>query len=395
MPPKVLIITRLFAVPWNTNFAVYNQHQFALLAEHMEVSILVPISWVIFIKNPRAYWRFKRQARTRWPHADYFVFWHAPRFFQFSHPFFLLLSLICQRFSTLFLKRWNCLIGSWGFPDAITAVFLAKLTRTPVVVKVHGSDVHVFTHKRLLRVQMRWALNRAHTVIAVSKAMAARLAAIGVEPGRTKVLYNGVDALRFHPMNQYSARDEHGIGPDDEVILFVGILLASKGCNELLEAFANLAKKRPLAKLVFIGDGPLKKKLLARVDALGLVDRVHFLGWVEHCQLPSWFSAASVFCLPSYSEGVPNVVLEAMACGTPVVATAVGGVGEILPDFAGLLIPPHDEIALEIALDHALNSPWDHQRAMAHAAAFNWDKNVKILTEILAGAIQRAGSSEN
>ncbi len=387
MPAKVLIITRLFAVPWNINFAIYNQHQFGLLAKQMEVSILVPISWVDFIKNPLAYWRFKRQAVKRWPNVDYIVFWHGPGFTHFFNSIFLLLSLMLQRFSTIFIKRWDCLLGSWGFPDAVTAVIIGKLTNTPVVVKVHGSDVNIFTYKWLRRVQIRWALNRARAVLAVSKAMAARLAEIGVDSGHTKVLYNGVDPSYFHPIDKSTARAEQGIGPDDEVILFVGILLASKGCNELLAAFLNLTKKRPLAKLVFIGDGPLKKKLLAQVNARDLGDKVHFPGWVEHSKLPSWFSAASVFCLPSYSEGVPNVVLEAMACGTPVVATAVGGIGEILPEFAGILIQAHDAMAVEVAIDRALNSRWDRQRTIAHALTFEWAKNLKKLKEVLEGAM--------
>jgi glycosyltransferase involved in cell wall biosynthesis len=388
MPAKVLIITSLFAVPWNDTFAAYNQTQFGLLSQQMDVSILVPISCISFIKNPLAYWRFKRQMAKRWPNVDYVVFWHGPSVSHFSYPVFLLLSLMLQRFPTLFLKRWDCLLGSWGFPDSVTTVIIGKLTHTPVVVQVHGSDVNMFTFKLLHRVQIRWALNQSCAVIAVSKAMAVRLGQIGVDTKRTTVLYNGVDPLRFHLIDKHTARAEHGIGQDDEMILFVGVMLVAKGCAELLNAFSALAQRRPFAKLVYIGDGPLKKRLQAKADQLCLRDRVRFIGWVAHAELASWFSAASVFCLPSYAEGVPSVVLEAMACGTPVVATDVGGIGEVLPEFAGLLIPPHDIRALESALDLALDSPWDRQRTIDHTLVFDWAKNVKNLKEILEGAMQ-------
>lgn len=386
MSSKVLIITNLFADPWSPTRATFNQQQFSRLAEQMDVTIMVPVSWIPFIKNPLGYWRLKRQAQATWPNVDYVVSWYIPGVARGLHGLSLFLSLALQRFPTLFLRRWDCLLGSWGFPDAVAAVAIGKLTGTPVVVKVHGSDVNVFTQHAAHRVQIRWALNQARAVVAVSKALAARLKEIGVRPDHTTVLYNGVDPVRFHPVDMQAARAEHGIGPDDEVILFIGNILSTKGCAELFDAFANLAQRRPRARLVFIGDGPLKKPLLAQAAQLGLADRVRFPGRVAHAKLAPWFSAASVFCLPSYAEGVPNVVLEAMACGTPVVATDVGGIGEILPEFAGTLIPAKDAKALEAAIDKSLATTWDRARTVAHTQRFDWAKNVSALKQIIEGA---------
>lgn len=387
MTSKVLIITNLFADPFGPGRATFNQQQFGRLAEQMDVTIMVPVSWVPFVKNPLAYWRLKREAQARWPNADYVIFWYIPGVARGLHSVFLFLSLVLQRFPTLFLKRWDCLLGSWAFPDAVATMALGKLTSTPVVVKVHGSDVNVFTLKWLHRVQIRWALNQARAVVAVSKALGARLREIGVRADHTTVLYNGVDPARFYPVDMAAARTQHGVAQNEEMILFIGNILVTKGCGELMDAFVSMAAKRPRATLVYVGDGPMKKQLEAQAKEHGLSDRVRFPGRVAHDKLNTWFSAASVFCLPSYAEGVPNVVLEAMACGTPVVATDVGGIGEILPAFAGALIPAKDAQALALTLEKALSREWDRERTVAHTLSFDWAKNVQCLQQVIQGAI--------
>jgi glycosyltransferase involved in cell wall biosynthesis len=386
----VLIITSLFADPWDLNRIPYNQTQFGGLAQEMDITILVPVSGFSVLRNPLAYRRLRRQAVARWPNVDYVMFWHGPRVSHFTFAVLLFFSLLLQRFRLLFLKAWDCILGSWGFPDAVVAVIIGRLTHTPVVIKVQGSDINMFTYKPLHLVQIRWALQQAYVVVAVSKAMAERLAQIGVDPRRTKVLYNGLDHQRFYPVNKHSARRQLGIGQDFEVILFVGILLDAKGIAELLDAFTDLSHKRPLAHLYYVGKGPFQKMLVARVRERGIQERVHFIGAVAHTDLATWYSAASVFCLPSWEEGVPNVVLEAMACGTPVVATDVGGIAEILPRFAGILAPPHDPMALESALHQALNSSWEPQVAVSHSLQFDWNRNIKALKAIVEEAIQQA-----
>lgn len=386
MSQRVLIITNLFADPWNATRATFNQQQFGRLSEQLDVTIMVPVSWIPFIKNPLAYWRLKKQAQARWPQVDYVIFWYLPVVGRGLHPLFLLLSLLAQRLPTLLFRRWDCLLGSWGFPDAVVAVVLGKLTGTPVVVKVHGSDVNMFTLKWAHRTQIRWALNQARAVISVSRALASRLSQIGVDTSRTTVLYNGVDPQRFYPTEQGQARARLGIEPGDEVVLYIGNVLVTKGCGELLEAFADLASRRPRASLVYVGEGPLKATLQVRAAQRGLADRVRFAGRIPHAELVHWFAAASVFCLPSYAEGVPNVVLEAMSCGTPVVATDVGGIGEILPAHAGLLVPPRDAQALSQALSQALDTHWDREQTLAHARSFDWRVNVSQLADIIRGA---------
>jgi glycosyltransferase involved in cell wall biosynthesis len=129
--------------------------------------------------------------------------------------------------------------------------------------------------------------------------------------------------------------------------------------------------------------------LLEFANASGCADHVALMGAVAHDTLGDWFRAADLLCLPSHNEGVPNVVLEAMACGTPVVATRVGGIPEVLPEYAGVLVPVQDQPALESALLEATSRSWDHDAIAAHARGFRWDDNIDRLEQILQDAAAR------
>lgn len=390
MTLRVLIVTNLFADPFNASRATFNQQQFARLAKQLDLKVMVPVSWLEIVRQPLAYRRLKRQALERWPFADYVPFWYIPRVGRRLHAVFLFVSLMLQRLPTLLWGRWDCLFGSWGYPDAVAVAAIARLTGRPMIAKVHGSDVNVFTQEPARRRQICWALGRSAHVVAVSQALATRLEELGVDGRRIAVLYNGVDPSRFYPVPQPQARRELGYAEEDRIILFVGNVQASKGCMELVQAFAKLRQRVPRLKLVFVGAGPQQKALASECSTLGMAGDVTFAGRLAHDQIVRWFGAADVFCLPSHAEGVPNVVLEAMACGTPVVATRVGGIPEVLPAYAGVMVPPKNVDALDEALFTALHSTWDRPRIAGHARTFDWDTNVSRLRSLIEDAAQRA-----
>lgn len=390
MTLRVLIVTNLFADPFNASRATFNQQQFARLAKQLDLKVMVPVSWLEIVRKPLAYRRLKREALERWPFADYVPFWYIPRVGRRLHAVFLFVSLMLQRLPTLLWGRWDCLFGSWGYPDAVAVAAIARLTGRPMIAKVHGSDVNVFTQEPARRRQICWALGRSAHVVAVSQALATRLVELGVDGRRIAVLYNGVDPSRFYPVPQPQARRELGYAEEDRIILFVGNVQASKGCMELVQAFAKLRQRVPRLKLVFVGAGPQQKALASECSSLGMADDVTFAGRLAHDQIVRWFGAADVFCLPSHAEGVPNVVLEAMACGTPVVATRVGGIPEVLPAYAGVMVPPKNVDALDEALFTALHSTWDRPRIAGHARTFDWDTNVSRLRSLIEDAAQRA-----
>jgi len=219
MSLRVLIVTNLFADPFNASRATFNQQQFGRLAEQVDLTVMVPVSWLEVIRQPLAYRRLRRQTLERWPFADYVIYWYVPGVGRRFHAAFLFLSLLLQRLPTLLFRRWDCLFGSWGYPDAVAVAAVAKLTGVPMIAKVHGSDVNVFTREPARRAQICWALNHSRHVVAVSQALADRLAELGVDPARTTVLYNGVDPVRFHPVPRAQARRDLGFADDERVIL--------------------------------------------------------------------------------------------------------------------------------------------------------------------------------
>lgn len=379
---RLLVVTSLFGLPWDPTRAMFNQQQFDRLARQADLTVLVAVPWPMALRRWRTYRQQCRAARERWPYVDYFVYGYLPGFARALHVPMFLTSLLLQRFRTLFRRRWDCLLGSWAYPDAVATQLLGRAAGVPVLAKVHGTDVNVYTQSRWLRWQIRAGLAGAQRVIAVSRALAQRLVAIGVPGDRIEVIYNGVDDARFHPLPKEAARTQLGLPLGEPVVLYVGNLLLSKGCADLLEGFARMARGQPAAHLVMVGDGAARSALAQRASELGLGERVRLAGKVPHADLVRWFAAADLLALVSHNEGVPNVVLEAMACGRPVVATRVGGIAEVLPAGAGRLVEVGDLDGIAAALSQVLAARWDEQAIVAHARGFSWSRNVERVLQL-------------
>lgn len=377
---KVLVLTNLFPSPWDPLRSPFNRQQFERLGERHEVDVITAVDF------RERFGRKRKPFRAENLRTDHFVFFYPPLIGRSLHAASWLLSLLVQKARRLRRARYDCMLLSWGYPDAAAASWLARRLGIPYVVKVHGSDLNVKAEQAGVRPQIRYALRGAHAVVAVSQALADKAVAMGVNPARVHVLYNGVESSLFHPGSLSEARARLSLPADERILLYVGNLKDTKGCLDLLDALPHVLLNQPDANLLFIGAGPCRDALLQRATALGCQDRVRLVGAIEHDALGDWFRAADLLCLPSHNEGVPNVVLEAMACGTPVVATRVGGIPEVLPEHAGILVNVRDRIGLEGALVDALSKPWDSARIASHAARFRWDENIHALSDVLEEA---------
>jgi glycosyltransferase involved in cell wall biosynthesis len=386
---KVLVITNLFGFPWDPTRGMFNQQQFDRLAQRVDLSVLVAVPWTDALKRPRAYWSARRDGQKLWPYVDYFIFWYLPGVAQSFHSVFFFVSLVLQRPLTLFVKRWQALIGSWGFPDAVATSWVGRLTATPVLMKVHGTDVNDYLDVAPKRRQIMSAVQHSRAVMCASAALGARLVQEGAARERVHAIYNGVDSTRFVPASRQAARAALGLAAQAQLLLFIGNLKPAKGCVDLLDAFIHVAATQPELQLIVIGAGAARDTITQRAAQNGLSQRVHLAGKVAHDQLPDWFAACDLFCLPSHNEGVPNVVLEAMACGVPVLATRVGGIPEVVPEFAGVLVPVQDGPALAAALSAALARTWDTQRIATHARSFSWDTNIERVMNLLQSTTNR------
>ncbi len=278
---------------------------------------------------------------------------------------------------------------TWTWPDAFAAGLLAGDKGLPYVVKVHGTDINEYLSYRIRKRKILSALRGAAGVVSVSKALKDVITGHGIETDKTRVIYNGVDQSTYRAKPREDVRTRLGLAPASPLLLFVGNLKPVKGLYDLLRAFRVLCDSVPGVNLHIIGRGPLESGLRSTTQSLGLTERVSFEGEQSPEEVSAWMSAADVLCLPSVNEGVPNVLLEAMACGTPVVASRVGGIPEIVDTSkCGILTPPGDPGQLAEALEKAITGKWDHGLIRQHAEQFTWERNAGQLREFLEQKIR-------
>jgi glycosyltransferase involved in cell wall biosynthesis len=254
-------------------------------------------------------------------------------------------------------KHAQIIHAQW-VPTAAVALVVGWLRRIPVVVSVRGADLNTARNSRIGRLLSRAIIGRVSYVVTVSDEFRKLLVSDIGCPKPLAALYNGVDAEQFHPQDRTACRLELGLPEGRTVVLYVGGLIERKGVSILLQALSHdTISDRPV-DLYLAGEGPQLEALKALASANRLADRVHFLGKVAKDRVHLWMGAADMLVLPSYSEGRPNVVLEAMATGTPVVATSVNGTTELVSDGEdGLLFKPGDVAGLAVCIRRLLNQP--------------------------------------
>ena len=199
---------------------------------------------------------------------------------------------------------------------------------------------------------------------------------------KVKVIYNGINHKVFRLGSRCDARKSLGLKSDRSILLYIGNLKATKGCMDLLEAFNQISRQHKDVDLYFIGDGPVRKSIIAKSNEYGLNGRVFILGIRPHQELVSWIQSCDAVVLPSHNEGVPNVLLESMACGVPVVATAVGGIPEVVDEKVGILVELGNAKELQDALVTVISRDWDPSLIECSVADFTWERNIKQMEEV-------------
>lgn len=278
--------------------------------------------------------------------------------------------------------RPGVILAYFAYPYGFAAVRFGKMFGLPVVISCRGSDIYHMAKPRLQGGLIMRSLRACQRVFVMSDEMREQVLTWGVDAARVDIVSNGVDAARFKPTDRAQARAALGIERDARVIVCVSRLSHEKGIDVLVDAMTKLTESA--LHLYVIGDGTEFGALSARVRSAGIEDRIHFARVRPHDEIPRWLAAADVAVLPSRSEGMPNAVLEALACGRPVVATAVGGTRELITNPAlGTLVPPGDAGALASALRAALNDTWNEKVIAASVAERTWDAVGKRAARLL------------
>lgn len=269
------------------------------------------------------------------------------------------------------------------YPDGPAAVRLGRRHGVPVSIKARGSDIHLWGGKAACRRMIVAAGRAADGMLAVSGALRGDMIAMGLPGERILVHHTGVDQALFRPQDRQAAKAALGIaGP---LVVTAGNLIPLKGQGLVIEAMRGL----PGVSLLIAGGGPDRERLAAQIVAAGLGERVRLLGSLPHEQLPALFAAADVVALPSASEGLANVWVEALACGAPIVITDVGGAREVVDcPAAGRLVGRTPE-AIAAGISDVLANPVSQAIVAEVARGFTWERNAEALYAHLKGLAER------
>jgi glycosyltransferase involved in cell wall biosynthesis len=270
------------------------------------------------------------------------------------------------------------------YPDGDAALRVAHALKVPFVVTAIGSDLNVIPP--LCGGLTRRVLREADFTITVSGDLLKTARRLGAPVDRSHAVLNGCDTGTFHPRDRAAARAALKLADEDEVIVYVGRLDMAKGLGELVAAVSALAKKRPQVCCYLVGDGPARGALGESIAATGAGDHVKLMPSCATDGVAQWMAAADLITLPSYREGCPNVVIEALASGRPVVASDVGGIPELMSSDDGRLVPARDAVALEQALDEVLERRWDADALASHHSR-GWQDVSDDVEAILRGVL--------
>jgi glycosyltransferase involved in cell wall biosynthesis len=294
---------------------------------------------------------------------------------------------MCARQLLPYLAKYRPdLILNYGvYPEGYAAVSVARTLGIPALLCAIGSDLNRIPDP-ISRQLTRKALRGASFVLAVSRQLEHQAIRLGAVRENTRTVPNGCDTSVFALGDKVSARSRLGVESDAQMVLFVGRIDATKGLSELLDACVRLLPDHPKLTLATVGDGVFREALERRASSSVMRSRVLLAGPCDSHQVARWLHACDVFCLPSYAEGCPNVVIEALACGRPVIGTNVGGIPDLIDSESGILVPPRQSTMLAEALHQALERDWD-ENAIARKFRRGWDQVAAETHEICLAAI--------
>jgi glycosyltransferase involved in cell wall biosynthesis len=377
---RVLVLSSVYPTAAMPLRGLFVHERTRHLATFCHVRAVAPIPWF-----PGNQWLrgANRSSAVRMEQPDALQVFHprflsVPRYAKSADGLLYFLSLLpfVARLRRTF--PFDLIDAHFAYPDGFAGMLFARVFRVPVAVTLRGTEVPI-SRFRLRRGQIRYTLRHADRVLAVSDSLARLAAELGAPMDRIRVIPNGIDRGRFQPGPRPEARRRLGLPPDRPIIVSVGALAERKGHHRVLRAMQALVGDRPDLLLAIVGGGGSEGDVgpsLRRLTAdLGLERHVLFAGPQPHERIPTWLQAANLFCLATANEGRPNVVLEALACGLPVVTTDVGGVAEIVrPGLDGLLVPLDDASALAKALGAALDHSWDSESMSARNSGRSWGR---------------------
>jgi glycosyltransferase involved in cell wall biosynthesis len=381
---RFLLLTTSYPSPARPISGTFNRSLAEALNDEHEVKVVAPIPWpaafraaVRGVDSPPTTTTPRTAIEVLHP-----LYLYTPWIFRNQHGRFMRASIRGHLRSLFARFRPDAVIGYWAHPDGEAAVAAARENDAVALVVVGGSDVLLLARNASRRPAISRVLRSADGVLAVGSALRERVIEMGVPAERVHVFEQGVDLTLFAPADRGTARRRLGLHEDHRIILWVGRMVEVKALDVLIAAGARLRARGVDFQLYLVGDGPLAGRVRSWIQGANCEGVMHVVGPVDHAQLPDWYRAADLTVLPSHSEGIPNVLLESLACGTPFVATSVGGVPEIARE-PSELVPPGDPEALAAAIAQRLSSGRASGEAIAQISWADTASSVAALVRSL------------
>lgn len=378
---RILTLSTLFPAASRPNFGIFVERQTAALTavRDFAVTVINPVGvapWPLSLFGEQAALR-KLLHDEQWGELDVYRprFTAIPKIGGKSNPESITRAVLPLAQKLHAEIGFDLIDAEFFYPDGPAAMMLSEALDIPFTIKARGSDIHHWGQQPGCAEQMLEAADKAAGLLAVSGALKADMGALGMEADKIMVHYTGLDQTRFVPRDRTAEKAKLGInGP---LILSVGALIPRKNHHLLIEALPAL----PDATLMLVGQGPSEAALLTLAIRLGVSDRVHLLGNVPHDDVPALLAAADVMALVSESEGLANAWVEALACGTPILASDVGGIRELMKSPAAGHIVARSPEAIAAAIGDLLVNPPPREAVAANVSAFSWDENARQLAE--------------
>ena len=394
-PLRLLTFTTLFPNSQQSSHGVFVENRLRHLVASGEVESVVVAPVPYFPSAARCFGDWARYARVDRQEIRYGLTIHHPRFPVIPRVGMSIGPALLATTTIGFVRRLlangldiDVIDAHYFYPDGVAAVWIARRLRRPVVITARGTDINLIPRYRLPRRMIRWGIANADRLIAVSEALKRAMVDLGAASARVEVLRNGVDLSRFCPSDRRVARQS--LAFTRPTLLSVGHLIERKGHDRVIEAMRQL----PDFDLVIVGEGPEREALGQLARRVGVADQVRFLGSRPHAMLPEVYGAADALVLASSREGWANVLLEAMACGTPVVASNIWGNPEVVRTPAsGVLMEQNTPEGIACAVRTLFANLPARAATRAYSERFSWDDTTRAQIALFRGVLARRASS--
>ena len=381
MKKSILVITNLYPNIIDKNFGIYNKQQlYQLKKKYYKIFVIAPIPWIEYFRKKYFLQNFKKHEEDNNIEIYHPIYYFTPRILRFLYGLFFFLSIFNLSKRIIKQNQVKLIYGTWLYPDGFSAYLLSRIYKLPVVLKAHGSDVNYLGKIKSIRFWLKRYLKKTNKIVTVSNDLKNKIINIIKRSDHIVTIYNGIDIKKFKIMDKVTSRRILKINEQEKLLLYIGNIRESKGVFEILDFYKKYELDKMGLKVYFLGDGEDKFLLQNRIKYLNYQDKIFLLGRQKHSLIPVWLNAADFLILLSKNEGVPNVVLESMACGVPVLTRNVGGIKEVFDGKkCGIW---YESINRKNIQELFFIKKYDRQLIRNSIKHFSWAKNGQTIFEI-------------